>query len=587
MIVSAGLPFKSPVAPTKRNDDVVKDKSDTTDKPADAAAARFAALMALLGGANSKVRTDLLKQVPASDSSLLDKLLSGAAAGDSDATTAADAARYGMLLGTASPDANALTAGIPAASTSTGISRISAEVLARIASRKSTSVENLLAMGDKDAAALKAQLNALLATAGTPDAAALAAVSAANPTTPQTATDGLDPEFRAKLNAVIARMNEAGSNVSIVETVRSQDRQDMLFAQGRTTPGNVVTWTQDSAHKQGRAADVIVDGSWNNPKGFALLQQIAKEEGLKTLGAADPGHLELAADSSTKLASAKANELATASSGIARVASVATVASVASMGSATVTSAKTTPTATTTNAPVGLMAQASKTATDARATSQDSSGEKSPRDKPSNSPISTRPDAALSELGRSASQPFVGPVDTVAPSAPTAGVTGAERVQKIDDLQSQTSNGPVSQMTLEVDGINGDKQQITVDMRGNTVGANITTDAASADRMRARVGDLQSSLESHGLEVDTVRISSPRATESTESVKQVSSGDALRMGGSASTNNGDGNFQQGARDRSSATRDWEDRQAAREEQRRSGKQQQQQDRQRPQYQEKQ
>lgn len=107
-------------------------------------------------------------------------------------------------------------------------------------------------------------------------------------------TDRLDPQFRERLDRVIQRMEgEFGHTVQVTETYRSPDRQEALFAQGRTEPGPVVTWTRDSLHSRGRAADVRVDESWENPQGYARLQRIAREEGLQTLGSRDPGHLEL------------------------------------------------------------------------------------------------------------------------------------------------------------------------------------------------------------------------------------------------------------------------------------------------------
>ncbi|MFN5582664.1 MAG: hypothetical protein ACK5BA_09175, partial [Gemmatimonas sp.] len=69
-----------------------------------------------------------------------------------------------------------------------------------------------------------------------------------------------------------------------METTRSQERQDWLFEQGRTRGGPVVTWTRDSAHTRGAAVDVMIDSTWDNPAGYARLQRIAREEGLRTLG---------------------------------------------------------------------------------------------------------------------------------------------------------------------------------------------------------------------------------------------------------------------------------------------------------------
>lgn len=48
----------------------------------------------------------------------------------------------------------------------------------------------------------------------------------------------------------------AGIDVFITETYRSQERQNYLYEQGRTRPGNVVTWTRVSQHKSRLAWDV-------------------------------------------------------------------------------------------------------------------------------------------------------------------------------------------------------------------------------------------------------------------------------------------------------------------------------------------
>ena len=64
----------------------------------------------------------------------------------------------------------------------------------------------------------------------------------------------------------MARMrDETGHDVQVAETYRSQSRQNALFAQGRATPGPVVTWTQNSKHTQGRAVDLVLDGGTAGP----------------------------------------------------------------------------------------------------------------------------------------------------------------------------------------------------------------------------------------------------------------------------------------------------------------------------------
>lgn len=102
----------------------------------------------------------------------------------------------------------------------------------------------------------------------------------------------LDRDFSTRLDRVLQRMkDEFGYEVRVTETFRSQARQDELYAQGRTTPGPTVTWTKNSNHTRGRAADVLIVGA--DDAAYAKLATVAVEEGLRTLGPMDPGHIEL------------------------------------------------------------------------------------------------------------------------------------------------------------------------------------------------------------------------------------------------------------------------------------------------------
>lgn len=53
--------------------------------------------------------------------------------------------------------------------------------------------------------------------------------------------DGLHPELVSKLERVHAAMAALGYPMILVEGVRSQARQQTLYAQGRTKPGKIVT----------------------------------------------------------------------------------------------------------------------------------------------------------------------------------------------------------------------------------------------------------------------------------------------------------------------------------------------------------
>jgi len=47
-------------------------------------------------------------------------------------------------------------------------------------------------------------------------------------------------------------------DIFITETYRSQERQNYLYAQGRTRAGQIVTWTLESNHKPRRAWDIAI-----------------------------------------------------------------------------------------------------------------------------------------------------------------------------------------------------------------------------------------------------------------------------------------------------------------------------------------
>ncbi|HNV73884.1 MAG TPA: flagellar hook-length control protein FliK [Gemmatimonadaceae bacterium] len=150
--------------------------------------------------------------------------------------------------------------------------------------------------------------------------AGIAAAVARNPLAVRREVEALVPELRQRLDRVIDRMEqEYGYTVEVVETVRTQERQDALFAQGRTTEGPIVTWTRNSRHLGGAAADVVIDGGYDSAAGFERLARVAREEGLKTLWPRDPGHVELAPN-----AAAVASRVARTSDGEAVILPAAT-----------------------------------------------------------------------------------------------------------------------------------------------------------------------------------------------------------------------------------------------------------------------
>jgi peptidoglycan L-alanyl-D-glutamate endopeptidase CwlK len=656
-----------------RSESPVRDdrtESADRDETRPVSKAEFSALLALLAGAGPRVRSDLVRQLPEEGVTLVDKLLEGAASDDALATDvvgpspdeAGEALRYGLLklmpadgstdnvIDLASYKARDTAGDVPGAAGLAGLARAASrldargsaneralEALARVANQRGATLDQLLAVGDKKGADARAAIDAILAQAGTPagarlaarrimnettanvlgaegfapaagsnaNAAALAAAtaaSAADVSTPVKDLDAVAPELRTKLERVIDRMKqEYGHDVTVVETARSQERQDWLYEQGRTRAGDVVTWTRDSAHTRGDAVDVIIDGSWNNAAGFARLQRIAREEGLRTLGVKDPGHLELATSSTARgiagdVLAARSNAADNtsgnaAAAGMARVASVAGVAGVAQVADGSMSRSMNV--SSLGNAAMSYsVQQGAAQAGDGQRAGQGDAHARNGQDNGKSATAGSNGKA----LGHSHDDtPAFGAmhgngmgtahITGTERAAQVAAGTGSDQAQRVSDIQQMRDDAPalpLSRMTLNVEGANGTQERITVDVRGNTVNTHITTDAATADRIRMRSADLQDALGRHGLEGDSVRISASARAEGAESARAIAGErDALKLGATQQSATQDQSHSSSQRDRT-PQREQTDPEARREQaaKAREDRQQQQQGRQR-------
>ncbi len=66
------------------------------------------------------------------------------------------------------------------------------------------------------------------------------------------------PELQEKAEAFSVAMVNAGIPFMYTCTRRTQEEQDALYAQGRTKPGKIVTWTRKSKHIDGKAFDIAI-----------------------------------------------------------------------------------------------------------------------------------------------------------------------------------------------------------------------------------------------------------------------------------------------------------------------------------------
>lgn len=100
----------------------------------------------------------------------------------------------------------------------------------------------------------------------------------------------------------LEKCNCAGLPVLITETYRSQERQNELYAQGRTTSGSIVTWTKNSRHTSRRAWDIcknVKGEEYSDTEFFKACGKIAKALGITWGGnwsTPDMPHFEISED---------------------------------------------------------------------------------------------------------------------------------------------------------------------------------------------------------------------------------------------------------------------------------------------------
>ena len=98
---------------------------------------------------------------------------------------------------------------------------------------------------------------------------------------------GVNPQL---INVVRLALIISNTDFAIIEGLRSEQRQHDLYAQGRSKPGPVVTWTLTSKHITGDAVDLLPinpetgRGDWDYKQGFEEIRasMIAASDRLET-----------------------------------------------------------------------------------------------------------------------------------------------------------------------------------------------------------------------------------------------------------------------------------------------------------------
>lgn len=108
-------------------------------------------------------------------------------------------------------------------------------------------------------------------------------VSFGNPLERISSLEELNDKTREAAELFLRIAEEEGLPVLITETYRTQERQEYLYEQGRSRPGQVVTWTKNSNHTKRNAFDIaknVPGEEYSDLEFFRRCAEIGREIGL-------------------------------------------------------------------------------------------------------------------------------------------------------------------------------------------------------------------------------------------------------------------------------------------------------------------
>lgn len=107
--------------------------------------------------------------------------------------------------------------------------------------------------------------------------------------------NALDSKFKIKVIDFLDEVKSKWFDIMIFEGLRTKERQAELYAQGRTKPWKIVTWTLQSNHLTGKAIDIVFkDAKWNPTWNwdYDSLIAIAKKYWIRNLKPRETAHFE-------------------------------------------------------------------------------------------------------------------------------------------------------------------------------------------------------------------------------------------------------------------------------------------------------
>lgn len=110
--------------------------------------------------------------------------------------------------------------------------------------------------------------------------------------------DLLAPFVKSRIEIALNNLQKQGVNAHVFEAYRSPQRQDQLYAQGRTAPGKIVTKAQGffSFHQFGLAVDWAgkdEKGEWTWNIDYRPIIDECKRQGFTSLEPMERAHVEI------------------------------------------------------------------------------------------------------------------------------------------------------------------------------------------------------------------------------------------------------------------------------------------------------
>lgn len=130
----------------------------------------------------------------------------------------------------------------------------------------------------------------------------------------------LDAKTQRYAKQIVELLQGAGLNAKVIETYRTPERQNYLYASGRSRKGKIVTKTKNSSHSQRKAFDIGIFGDngeyLGDASSYMLIPDILSNAGIRnkiTWGGdwnmRDYGHFETPQENIAPVARPKQTQL--------------------------------------------------------------------------------------------------------------------------------------------------------------------------------------------------------------------------------------------------------------------------------------